>query len=491
MMKTVSCALRRITFFLAAIAVATCSLSAKDVSNKTYLSPRSPGVNLAQQYTTWHDHVYGKRCGKTHTSFQLTGFYSESGQSKDLGKYFGIGNDSNSFTVGDAFPDVELESRDFIHDETINPANIVTGSLSLNPRQETWGARLELFQDIHFRWAKFFISATLPVVHVKRSMRVKQVDETAFRGLTPADFFAGGTPEAHPTRPGENLQDALTKAKIGGNHSETGVADIDLMLGWKALYTKKHHLFINFGLTIPTSNKPNGEYLFAPIYGNGDHLAVGAGIDAGATLYHADESNVRLLVAGNYRFLFDNTQKRTPGFKDLGGNALPFVHYNLALKLEQPAGAPLFPAANVITQDVRVEPGSQVNALAALSLSYRSVMFDVGYDLFWREKESVKIKSWEDDTYYIADQGRDTSSPGSAASIATLGESPINKDGFDIASITTPSLLSHKIFGSLAYNGKIKKDYPFGLGVGASYEFASNNADLENWSIWLKAIFSF
>jgi hypothetical protein len=322
-------------------------------------------------------------------------------------------------------------------------------------------------------------------------MNVRQTDEVAFRGLTPADFFAGKAPEAHPTRPAENLQDALTRAKIGGSHSETGVADIDLEIGWKALYTKKYHLFINFGITIPTSNKPDGEFLFAPVYGNGDHLAIGAGIDAGATLWSRDKNTVRLLVSGNYRFLFDNTQKRTPGLKLDTGEPIPFAHYFLTLRREQDAGKPLFPAANVLTQDVRVEPGSQINALGAISFSFSNVIFDAGYDIFWRERESVKIKEWADDLFYIASTDRDTNRPGSLASINVLGEAPINKEAFDISSITTPSLLSHKIFGSLAYNGKIKDRYPFGLGIGASYEFASTNADLENWSVWFKALFSF
>src|SRR5574338_638311 len=103
---------------LLGIIIATGSVYASDNhSNKTFLMSRAPGVNLAMEYTTWHDHVYnGKhnRCvsccqspcartcvrrscdpcgpGRINAHFQVTGFYQDSTNHHEIGKYFGIGN---------------------------------------------------------------------------------------------------------------------------------------------------------------------------------------------------------------------------------------------------------------------------------------------------------------------------------------------------------------------------------------------------------------
>lgn len=485
-MKNNLAALRSITFLALALTASTALLADGDASNKTFLSPRSPSVNMAHKYTTWADHVYGKRCDKTHTSFQLTGFFSESEKGKDLGNYFGIGNKSNSFTVEPTTGEIDTDFLIHDHVSANGAGDNSASTITLNPRQETWGVRLDFFQDFNFRFGKFFIAATLPIVHVQQNMRI--TEENAKRGIaniTPAEFFAGALPAASV----DNNQTALTKAKIGGSHSETGVADIDLELGWKALEGKKCHIFVNLGFTIPTSNKADGEFLFESIYGNGDHFAFGGGIDAGVTLWCKDKNQIRLLVAGDYRFLFDNTQKRTVGVIENDGSQFPLRHYHAAFRTGQ---APLFPAANILTQDVRVEPGSQIDALAALSFNFCRLTFDAGYNLFWRDKESVKVKHWDDNVFFISDTTRNTAvntfvSGGGAALI----DLPINLKNLNVAAATTPSLLSHKIFGSLAYTGKIKDRYPCSFGVGGSYEFADTNADLENWSVWLKAIFSF
>lgn len=480
MKTTLSSALRRVTFFLAVIS-ATANLAADgDKSNRTFLSPRSPSVNIAQKYTTWHDHVYGQRCGKVHTSFQLTGFYSESENSKDLGRYFGIGNGTNTIDINSGGDEVDTDF--FIHDADVD--GNASGIVSLSPRQKTWGARLDIFQDIHFKFAKFFIAGTLPIVHVERNMHINVADSTeSASGFTLEDFFSGNVVNNNDP----NRQAALTKAKIGGGHSETGVADIDLELGWKALYCKKYHLFLNLGFTIPTSNKPDGEFLFEPIYGNGNHFGLGFGIDSGMTLWCKDKNKFRLLLAGNYRFLFNNTQKRTVGLRDTEGNPKPFDHYNLAFQAGQAAGTALFPLANVLTQDVRVEPGSQIDAMAALSFSFCRFIFDAGYNLFWRERESVKIKHWDNDTFYIADRLRSTAEE----YVPADQDDVVQLDELNPKAAATPSLLSHKIFASIATTCNIKDRYPFSFGIGGSYEFADTNADLENWAIWLKAIFSF
>ena len=59
--------------------------------------------------------------------------------------------------------------------------------------------------------------------------------------------------------------------------STTGVADIDLVLGYNFLNKEKYHAGINLGLTIPCGEENSGDVVWHPIYGNANHWALGVG----------------------------------------------------------------------------------------------------------------------------------------------------------------------------------------------------------------------
>ena len=61
----------------------------------------------------------------------------------------------------------------------------------------------------------------------------------------------------------------------------------------------------------------------------------------------------------------------------------------------------------------------------------------------------------------------------------------------DIDAVKTPSQVTNKIFAGLGYQFNYSKSVPGLVGIGGSYEFASDNAALENYSVWLKLGVSF
>ena len=79
-----------------ALALALIAGSASAATNKTFLMPRSHGVNLAMEYTTWNELLQTKDEDRFGANFQVTGFYSQSTNESDIGKYFGI-KSKNSF----------------------------------------------------------------------------------------------------------------------------------------------------------------------------------------------------------------------------------------------------------------------------------------------------------------------------------------------------------------------------------------------------------
>jgi hypothetical protein len=464
-------------------------LSASDANRKTFLAPRATGVNLPMEYTTWHGHVYGKKANsRNRTSFQVTPFFQGSTNEGELGEYFAPNKESNSFIIDDGTKGIAQEF--LIHQQDMASTELA-GTVSFRPDQEAWGVRLDFFQDINTPWSKFFLTASAPIVSVERDMDLKVVNGVNFTKGTDSfsieDFFKGNVTRTAT----DNLQDPLKKAKINGDRSETGLADIDVAIGHKCIYKKNRHLFLNIGVTIPTGTKVRGDYLWAPVVGNGRHVGLGAGVDAGIQVWKSKRAKAKILFAADYRYLFESTEERTIGLK----KTEQMGHYYLVQKINAPANTPLFPAANVLTQDVRVKPGSQIDAMIDFSFMCSKFTIDFGYNMFWKDQESVWVKNWTDNTYA---QAKDDFKTSEIFDLTKATDGPINlvsqggiETLLDVGAATSPAQLTHKIFGGVGYTFNVCCNHPLSIGAGASYEFVTTNAALENYSIWIKGSVSF
>ncbi len=476
------------TLFVSALCAGT-SFAAS--SQKTFLAVRPAGVNGAMASTLHHDCALKNENNKTHTYLSATGFYQGSTNGKDLGKYFGVGNNSNSFSAGDSSSDVETAF--LVHQQGNSPSAVIT----LKPKQEVWGLRLDWFQDICHN---FFLKVNAPIVNATTSMGLKQADSVTVDFTTPAveysvaDFFAGNVEVTATTLPNGsvNLQSPLSKAKMGGNHSKTGLADIDVMLGYKILHKKSYHLSANFGVTIPTGNKSKGNFVFEPMVGNGGHVGLGAGLDFGGKVWESDASSLVLSGNANYRYLLKDSETRTLGIKSTwftNSPVLAYAQYSLLGK-QGVTGGSLVPAANLLTQKVNVERGSQLDGVALMSFKTHGFVFDLGYNVFWKERENVNVKSWNDGVYGIALSSFDTATAFDTI-VNTYNELPINSADLDTNAAANPSALTNKVFAGVGYAGTLCEKYPSSIGLGGSYEFASTNAEVEQWSVWAKAGISF
>lgn len=471
------------------VAVSTLSASSEIYNKKTFLSTRSVSVNLPMEYTTWHDHVYADYEGKCHRSnIQITGFFQASTNEHEIGKYFGIGNGKNSFVIGDDAA-IFAHTADILNTLLIRDfGTTLAGTVSFKPEQEAWGLRFDYFQDINHPVKGLFFKARLPLAWVQRNMQLNVAGgtptEVEGKTFSIQDFFKGAVEVT--TVGSSHLQAPLTKAKIDGRRSDGGLADLDIALGYKVWFESDSHLFVNVGITIPTGNRVRGEFLFEPVYGNGRHFGLGAGIDGGLELWCNEHADVRALLAIEYRYLFEGTEARTIGLKNF-----PLGYYFLAAQNGQ-INKPVFPAANVLTRDMRIKPGSQFDALLALSFKSGHFVVDAGYNMFWKDEESGWIKNWQDDVFGIVNTQYDTAvafNINNPAVNQTLLK--LNQSEFDTRSFLTPGLFTHKLFGGLGYTCMVYDHYPVSFGVGGSYEFATTNADLENYAVWLKTCFSF
>lgn len=505
MKKIVTTSITRHLLLGSALMLVASSLPALgEFQEKTFLMPRSIGTNKAMEMAGWHELIYGMHNpdhADNRSHVQVAPFYQHSVSSAELGKYFGVGNGSNTFTVGDTTATglipVDLFGALLIHNNTGTPAAAAAGTVTFAPKQEVYGTRLDYLQLFKFKKHSLFFKASMPVVYVSNDMGMTITGaNTVTVGSTSwtlADFFAGRV-NVSATQSPEDQQSPLTAAKINGRRSKTGVADLDLSVGFRWSHEEDRYLALSGLVTVPTGNRPHGEYLFEPIYGNGHHVALGANVDAGAKLWDHKHASISLHGGMQYRYLFEATEVRTASVQGIvndGGPLVKLAHYALAAKNGQ-QNQPLFPLANVLTRDMRVKPGSQLEGLLDLSFQNKHFVIDLGYNMFWKDQESAWLKKGlEEGIYGVAKNNYDatelfnSTNPAQKPLVALLSNKFINGD-----TAKTPAPFTHKVFGSVGYKCSCESVSSF-LGLGGSYEFVDSNAAIENYALWAKLCLSF
>jgi hypothetical protein len=486
--------MRKINLLLLA-AFITGSLSAGTHTQKTYIQTRPFLSNLPMEYSTWHTQVNKDKIGSWGGSFQATGFFQSSQNESNLGTYFGYNPIQDPNGTRDYIPvEVANDADDIpainIFHNRVPDDNALSGKIQLNPAQRAIGLRLDYYQA----FKDFFFKVSTPITHVESGLHPKAIGpmiaatEGAGSGQTIINYFEGNVEET--TAGSDNLQNKLQYAKIGKNQSRTGLGDIELAAGYSIFKKKGHHFKAGIDLTIPTGNKAKGEWLMEPITGNGGYWGLGVFADSKFLLWKHEKGKIEFLTAANLQYLFSNNEKRTLGLKDYGGrNYFALAQYYLA---GQQGTNALFPAANVLTQDVKVEPQLNFELMASTVLISDNFTFEFGYNLFYKEKETIKLRhDWTNNTYALAVTDYDSS--GAAFNPETNsfdGAGPINWNNIDLEPAQTPSALTNKVYCAMGYSFNEWKR-PWMLGMGLGYEFHAGNTALEGFEIWMKTALSF
>ena len=99
---------------------------------------------------------------------------------------------------------------------------------------------------------------------------------------------------------------------INGPRHQTGASDLILMLGGLIVNHEKSHVGFHLRTAVPTGNKPNPEYFFTPILGNGHFWELGLGFTSRTLIWERDEDeHINLHVDMNGTYFFNNNQRRS------------------------------------------------------------------------------------------------------------------------------------------------------------------------------------
>ncbi len=375
-------------------------------------------------------------------------------------------------------------------------------ALKLSPERKSYGLHLGYEHSLWrlVKGLRFKVSA--PVVSVEHRLNkiVTSLDQGTATSVS--QYFAGQYQVN--AAPNTNNQDFLKKALLV-DQREVGVADVNVELNYKFARSSWFEAQVGLGATLPTGNRPDGTYAFQPVVGNNHHFGFGGQGHAKMDVLTHEEHELDLIASANYRYLIQSREMRTLGIK--GRN---FGQYHLLRKVGDDASAMLRPAANELTLPVDVTPGHQFDLCANLAYSWRKISFDLGYNFFFRGKENLRLRNaFIDNQYAIVSRDYDTTNAAFAAANGPLNQAThgalidggwaagapapagvVNNANLDLRAASDEDNMSHAIFASL---GLVMNEEatPVIAGIGGSYEIASSNNALEQWSVWAKAGISF
>jgi hypothetical protein len=486
--------------------VMTSSLQANNVVGHTFFTVRPQfQTSMPEKESLFFDRPLARECG-IGGAMEFVVFGGRSTGSKGLAQYFSPTNVNqlivSSVTTAQTCPGGVTTEQNYTRN--INPVHFAlatgtsyTSTIQFRPRQSTVGFGFDWKQYLgRCDCKKWWVEASFPVINVRNDMHLTEtmvaiVGPQAIGIYTP---FASMIQAFEGNDFATSSTAVLQFGKINGCRQTTGVADVELKLGYDYLNDECCEFGGYVGVVIPTGNKPKGEYVFEPIVGNNHHWGITFGSNFGAEIWSKCDRTLRFEFETNGRYLFRNTQTRTMDLK-----FRPWSRYLLVIPscAANPTPGSLDNAVNAVnylTQKVYVKPHFQKDLNTALVYNACGFEAELGYNFWARESEKVSLKTpWVPSIAAIdvtgdpacinrlSNIGQDN--PGAA--VPCNSGSIIQGYNLDLESAAHPCTISNIIYGSLGYAWD-SICWPVFVGIGGSYEFTSENTSLQRWTVWGK-----
>ncbi len=502
-----------------------------DVSGHTFLSVRPQFQSgMPEKESLWRRRATPGPCGLGRDcgwggAVQVVGFGGQSNKSARLGEFFMYGGSNQLFVSSnqELFPQIDPANFGLF---AVTPDTQYSSTIQFNPRESDGGVGFEWRQYlgcVSECAGNWWFDISFPVVQISNRVTLTELNRTvsgagdfeagsatsmiqAFQGTVPFDFL---NPEgSHSVGP---MLYGLIPSPTGYLR-KSGVADLELKIGYDALCTEC--CFINgyVGVLVPTGNRPKAKYIFEPIVGHNHHVGFLFGSAMFYDCWSDCDRNLTWEVAFDSRYLFSGHETRSFDLK-----YRPWSRYLLVYASAADAVAGIVsPGINYFTQEFKVTP--RFYTTIDTSLVYTSMcglQAQVGWNFWARESEKLKLKNPFPNGIAVAalNSGNEQlpnatnllSNIGNNNGCATPGvictgqvslptvygiSTTLNSSNIDFASATNPAVISNIIYGTVGYDFDICC-YPTFAAVGGSYEFPAVNTALTRWKVWGKVGISF
>lgn len=488
-----------------------------DVSSRSFFSVTPLfRPTMPEMVSVMHD-----KCGEEYprSKLDVVVLGSTSGASDDIAKYF-LPNGKTSLTVsGLGTEAAKSETADIIANyfNILTAAKLTTSSedtidnlfsnytfeskLTFKPTQKMFGTAIRYRRHLSdFTNKGFWFEAVFPIVRVKNDLGMKEeiIKSGGPTGSNPSvpTGFVGSMTDALK-------QDTWRFGKIDGARKKAGIADIYLRLGTDYVKEPSHHLATFMGVIIPTGNKPDAEYVFEPIVGNGGHLGLFFGASAGFRIWCQGDKSIYWRLDTSGSLLAENTQYRSFDLKNKPWSRYMWTYLNSSTTGTNPG-------INKFTDMMKVNPGASRDLNTAFVFDTGNLKAEVGYHFFSKQVEEVKFATcWNNavaiaaitepttgsnSQYIVSGKSRNNASidkyarvPNDTTAAGAETYKELTQDDFNLESATHPATISNTIYFDCHYSRCCKKYVKFG----GAYEFASDNTSLSRWYAWLRLGFDF
>lgn len=398
----------------------------------------------------------------------------------------------------------------------INPLNFNVGyaidgvpatyqsTLIFKPRQSVVGAGFDYIQyfgcgDCPRWWGE----VSFPVLRVRNDMRLTETNIVIEAGAT---LIPGAAPSIAAAFTGQfpisgEAEDVWQFGIINGKQQKTGVADVEIKVGYEYIRNDCSYLYSYLGVLVPTGTKPQAKYVFEPILGENRHVGFLSGGSGGYEIWEGCGKNLWFDCDIAWRYLFNKSQLRS---FDLYNR--PWSRYMPIFVNETDAAIPeVTPGINTFTQKMKINPGLQFDINWAFVFSTEcGFLAEVGYNFWARTAERVKLATpW---VVGPAIANLSTGAPvaneinrisnigaffGPALNITAVNPvTPntlylIQEGDINFNSAACPAALTQTIYGTLGYSSDCWC-WPILFAVGGSYEWSKINTALTRWTAWGK-----
>lgn len=393
----------------------------------TYYSLRSQSVNAAREYVGWQRFIHIPDQDKLYGSANVTFEYSRSFRSNDIAECLF----RNGITCKDNCGSrIEISGsqaenrgdRDWLAEYFGLPTDFKS-TIKVDPVIDNFIVDFNFFLGLDEFVQGLFFRIHMPVVHTRWNLNFSETvhERGTLKGNYPPGYFTSSEVPFNtmlcsfesymngekPTLANDTKFNELCCGRFStdcGPLKETGVAELQTVLGYSLTQSDDYHVGLGLRVAAPTGTRPDGKHLFEPIVGNGKHWELGGHFTGYYTFWNSvdDHSHASFHVVANVTHMFNASQTRC---FDLCGE--PNSRYMLAEKLSVPVDNNLkgddeaaiaqfqkeyAPVANVTQSDVKVSVGVQGDAVFAFTFVSSNMSFDLGYNLWGKTCQKIKLR---------------------------------------------------------------------------------------------------
>lgn len=438
---------------------------------------------------------------------------SDSG-SNGLGRRFGVNSKrcmkaaSAEDTINDVTQNISLDSTNF-NVRTQN--DTFQSTICFCPKQTMAGVLLSWKQGFSCRdddSVRWWFEINAPVVHTKHDMNLKEDVTNPGGGVANIDGVPLTGLDNSPVV--ANMKDAFKQknwkyGKIDGCQDQTELANLELKLGYNFINGDCCQLGSYIGFAAKTTACRSAAYVFEPVVGQ-EHWAFMWGSTFDLPICDWENSSLAAHFAMDSRWWFERSERRSFDLVGKPWSRYQEMYASLAQAREATNELSGTSGINLMTRDVCVTPGYQINGNMAISYTGCRFSAEAGHTFYARMAEKI-CPNWTVGPVIKADEGNGfvnrfrtikdrvncANQEVSDVNEDVYNQNVIQKCDVDWNSGAHEGILAHTFYGALAYNFD-DWCYPSFISIGGAYDLDfedEGTSTMRRWTVFGKIGVSF